>query len=243
MCCILLFLSFFATAQGDTASAWPYQHVDKRAMLSNSAITSVYIDKYDYIWLGTWDGLDRYDGSSIKVYKPDPFIKGSVSNNVVRNFLEDGDGNLWVVTHQGINRYDRKSDSFHTYLDSLNDIPFLEYNIRTCVGSDSVIWASLIGKGVSRYSKKKDAFLPVSFEGIEQQWLTEVIDLGNDKSLFYLLGNDGKIVCTLNNRVVFSKQVANPNQLVYHKFLHIGQHYFISIATNDGQLFLYNLTD
>jgi len=69
-----------------------------------------------------------------------------------------------------------------------------------------VIWASLIGKGVSRYSKKKDAFLPVSFEGIEQQWLTEVIDLGNDKSLFYLLGNDGKIVCTLNNRVVFSSK-------------------------------------
>ena len=243
MSCILLFLSFLTSVQEDTASAWPYQHVDKRAMLSNSAITSVYMDKYDYIWLGTWDGLDRYDGSSMKVYKPDPFVKGSISNNVVRNFLEDGDGNLWIVTHQGINKYDRKSDSFHTYLDSLNDIPFLEYNIRACVGSDSAIWASLIGQGVSRYSKKKDAFLPVSFDGIEQQWLTGVIDLGNDKGLFYLLGNDGKIICTLNNRVIFSKQVVNQHQLVYHKFLHIGQRYFISIATNDGQLFLYNLTD
>ncbi|HLZ17486.1 MAG TPA: two-component regulator propeller domain-containing protein, partial [Cyclobacteriaceae bacterium] len=80
---------------GDSASAWPYQHVDKRAQLSNSAITSVYMDKYNYVWLGTWDGLDRYDGSSIKIYKPDPFQKGSISNNVIRNFLEDGDGNLW----------------------------------------------------------------------------------------------------------------------------------------------------
>src|SRR5258708_1273799 len=243
MSCILLFLSLFTSAKGDTASAWPYQHVDKRAMLSNSAITSVYMDKYDYIWFGSWDGLNRYDGSSMKVYKPDPFVKGSISNNVIRNFLEDGNGNLWVVTHQGINRYDRKSDSFHTYLDSLNDIPFLEYNIRACVGSDSMIWASLIGKGVSRYSREKDAFVPVSIDGIDQQWLPGVIDLGNDKGLFYLLGNDGKIVCALNNQVVFTKAVVKPDQLVYHKFIHIGQRYFIAIATNEGELFLYNLTE
>ena len=243
MFCILLLLPFLATAQGDTASAWPYQHIDKRAMLSNSAITSVYMDKYDYVWLGTWDGLDRYDGSSIKVYKPDPFAKGSISNNVIRNFLEDGDGNLWIITHQGINKYDRTSDSFRAYLDSLNDIPFLEYNIRACIGADSAVWACLIGQGVSRYSKVKDAFLPVNFEGLEKQWLSEVIDLGNDKGLFYLLGSDGKIACTLNHQVVFTKQIINPRQLVYHKFLHLGQHFFIAIATNDGQLFLYNLTD
>jgi len=243
MTCILLFFSLFNVDQTDTATAWPYQHVDKRAMLSNSAITSVYMDQYDYVWLGTWDGLDRYDGSSIKVYRPDPFIKGSISNNVIRKFLEDGDGNLWVVTHQGINKYDRQADSFHSYLDSLNDIPFQEYNIRACVGADSTIWASLIGKGISRYSKKRDSFVKVNFEGIDKQWLSSVIDLGNDKGLFYMLGGDGKIICTLNNGVVFTKQVANPGQLVFHKFLHIGQHYFIAIATSAGQLYFYDLSD
>lgn len=240
---VLLLFSLFSPVQGDTASAWPTQHVDKRAMLSNSAITSVYMDRYHYIWLGTWDGLDRYDGSSIKVYKPDPFLKGSISNNVIRNFLEDGDGNLWVVTHQGINKYNRISDSFQTYLDSLNGIPFLEYNIRACIGSDSTVWASVIGKGISKYSKKKNDFIPVSFEGINQQWLTSVINLGYHESLFYLLGNDGKIVCTLNNRLVFSKQITRADQLAFHKFLRIGQGYFIAIATSKGQLILYDLTD
>src|SRR6478609_12223144 len=100
---LTLFINLF---QGDTTSSpWPYQHVDKRAKLSNSAITSIYMDQYDHIWLGTWDGLNRYDGSSIKVYKPDPFLKGTISNNVVRNFLEDGYGDFWVITHQGINKY------------------------------------------------------------------------------------------------------------------------------------------
>ncbi|HMG88763.1 MAG TPA: two-component regulator propeller domain-containing protein, partial [Chryseolinea sp.] len=51
---------FINLLRADTipSSPWPYQHVDKRANLSNSAITSVYMDRYDHIWLGTWDGLD-----------------------------------------------------------------------------------------------------------------------------------------------------------------------------------------
>ncbi len=243
MTCFALILSFLNLLLGDTASAWPYQHVDKRAQLSNSAITSVYLDKYDYIWLGTWDGLDRYDGSAIKIYKPDPFQKGSISNNVIRNFLEDGEGNLWVITHQGINRYDRKSDSFHPYLDSLYDIPFLEYNIRACVGLDSTIWVSLIGKGISRFEKKLDAFVPISFDGIDKLWLSTVIDIGTNKGLFYLLGSDGKVICTLNNRVIFSKQVGEPTTIAYHKFVRLGQHYYMAVATKKGQLFLYNLSE
>ncbi|HMG90189.1 MAG TPA: two-component regulator propeller domain-containing protein, partial [Chryseolinea sp.] len=185
----------------------------------------------------------QYDGSSIKVYKPDPFLKGTISNNVIRNFLEDGFGNLWVVTHQGINKYDRTTDAFHTYLDILNDIPLLEYNIRACVGEDSTIWASLVGKGISRYSRKEDAFVPVSFSGIEKSWFSSVIDLANYNGLFYFLGSDGKLVCTVNNRLVFSKQLVNRAQLATHKFIHIGNYYFLAIANNYGELLLYDLSD
>ena len=130
------------------------------------------MDKYDYIWLGTWDGLNRYDGSSIKVYKPDPFLKGTISNNVIRDFLEDGRGDLWIVTHLGINKYNRTTNSFQVYLDSLTDIPFLEYNIRACIGSDSSVWISLTGKGISRYSSKTDKFIPVDLQGLDADWLT-----------------------------------------------------------------------
>ncbi|MGC4021761.1 MAG: two-component regulator propeller domain-containing protein [Cyclobacteriaceae bacterium] len=240
---LLLVLSVCCQAQEDTTAAWPYQHVDKKSLLSNSAITSVYMDRYGYMWLGSWDGLDRYDGSSIKVYKPDPYTKGSISNNVIRKFLEDGDGNLWVITHQGINRYDRQKDLFHPYLDSLNDIPFLEYNIRACVGPDSTIWSSLIGKGVSRFSKTDDAFLPLHFEGIEEAWLNSVIDVGCANELFYLLGSDGKLICTLNNKIVYSKQLVEQSKLSFHQFVRKGQHYYILITASDGSLLLYNLSD
>src|SRR5213078_3990718 len=105
--------------------------------LSNSAINSIYIDSRQYVWFGTWDGLNRYDGTSLKIYKPDLFIKGTISNNVVRNVVEDGLGNLWIVTHKGINRYLRNSDSFKSYFNNLDGLPFLEYNTKVCLGPDS----------------------------------------------------------------------------------------------------------
>ncbi|HYG18127.1 MAG TPA: two-component regulator propeller domain-containing protein, partial [Ohtaekwangia sp.] len=229
--------------QGDTASPWPFQHVDKRAKLSNSAITSVYMDQNDYVWLGTWDGLNRYDGSAIKVYKPDPFLKGTISNNVVRNFLEDGKGNLWIVTHMGINQYDRKTDSFRTYLDSLNDIPFLEYNIKACIGPDGAVWTSLIGKGISRYDFDEDRFVPVDIQGVDPEWLASVINLGQHGGLLYLLGADGKLVCTVNNRVVFSKQLVDRKPVAFHAFLRIGQRYILALATGAKNLMFYDLGD
>lgn len=239
-----LLLSWFSfLIPGDSATAWPYQHVDKRAKLSNSAITSVYMDRFDHVWLGTWDGLDQYDGSSIRVYKPDPFVKGTISNNVIRNFLEDGRGNLWIVTHQGINKYDRTTDSFEHYLDSLNDIPFLEYNIRACVGSDSMIWTSLIGKGISRYSPETNAFVPVNFEGIDAAWLKSVVDLVQHEGLMFLLGSDGKLVCTLNNRVIFSKQLARASDIAFHKFLRIDGKNYLAIARGSGQIGMFDLAN
>jgi len=229
--------------QSDSISPWPYQHVGKTAKLSNSAITSVYMDQSDYVWLGTWDGLNRYDGSSIKVYKPDPFLEGTISNNVIRDFLEDGYGDLWVVTHLGINKYNRDNNTFQVFMDSLTDIPFLEYNIRACIGSDSSVLISLIGKGISKYSRKENKFIPVYFEGIDPYWLATVANLGEHEGLQYLLGSDGKLVCTANNRMVFSKQLIDRTDLSFHKFLRVGNHYYLAISDSHQQLFLYNLSD
>jgi signal transduction histidine kinase/DNA-binding response OmpR family regulator/ligand-binding sensor domain-containing protein len=242
MCNAVILFAFLGNLiQVDSASPWPFQHVDNSTNLSNSAVTSVYMDRDDYVWLGTWDGLNRYDGSSIRVYKPDPFVKGSISNNVIRNFLEDKQGNLWVVTHQGINRYDRTSNTFGVYLDSLTDLPFLEYNIRASLGSDSAIWISVIGKGISRYSASEDAFIPVRYRDISDSWLSSVVDLGHHNGLQYLLGGDGKLVCAVNNQQVFSKKLSD-QPFTFHQFVQLGQSYFLAVVDGD-KLLMYDLTE
>jgi signal transduction histidine kinase/ligand-binding sensor domain-containing protein/DNA-binding NarL/FixJ family response regulator len=244
---IPILLLFFASLQdsipSERPSPWPYQHVDKKAKLSNSAITSVYMDRHNQVWLGTWDGLDRYDGSSIKVYKPDPFAKGSLSNNIIRSLLEDGFGNLWVITHQGINKYNPSTDSFESYLQSLTNVPFLENNIRACVGEDSSLWVSAIGKGVSRFSKEKNDFVDITIKGVTQSWMTSVTDLSFHHGLLFLLGTDRKLVCTLDSRVVYIKQLNEIDAIFFHKFVNLGEHSFLSVVGQTGELQFYNLDD
>jgi signal transduction histidine kinase/CheY-like chemotaxis protein/ligand-binding sensor domain-containing protein/AraC-like DNA-binding protein len=244
MKCIALAIWLFGNiAPGDSTSPWPYQHVEKSAKLSNSAITSVYMDKQDYVWLGTWDGLNRYDGSTIKVYKPDPFLKGTISNNVIRNFLEDKSKNLWIVTHMGINRYDQVTNSFHVYLDSIPDIPFLENNIRACIGPDGAVWTSIRGKGISRYSSSSDQFLPVDFQGLESEWFSNVVDLSAHNGLLYFLGADGRLVCSVESRVVFNKTIIPADELQYHKFLRIGAKNYLAVASKRRELLIYDVSD
>jgi signal transduction histidine kinase/ligand-binding sensor domain-containing protein/AraC-like DNA-binding protein len=244
MTCLALVISLFASlSPTDSTSPWPYQHVDKSARLSNSAITSVFMDQFDYVWLGTWDGLNRYDGSTIKVFKPDPFSKGTISNNVIRNLLEDRAGNLWVVTHMGINRYDRARDRFQVYLDSLPDIPILEYNLRACIGPDGAVWTSVIGKGISRYSSQSDQFVPVEFQGMDKEWFASVVDLREQNGLLYMLGGDGRLVCAVDNRVVFNKKISEDQKIYFHKFLRINNKCYLAVCTSNRELLIYDVSD
>lgn len=229
--------------QTPSISPWPYQHVDKRAQISNSAITAIYMDRYEYVWFGSWDGLNRYDGSSIKTYKPDPFREGTISNNVVRNFLEDGRHNLWIVTHKGINRYNRDQDNFSNYLDSLNDLPFLEYNLRACIGPDSAVWVSLLGKGISKYAYERDRFEPITFENVDEQWLKSVIALFQSNGLMYLLGQDGKLICTLGNKMIFSKQLYEGKNTRLHQFVNLDGQAYLGLGRDNGELQLYQLSE
>ncbi|HYG37264.1 MAG TPA: two-component regulator propeller domain-containing protein [Cytophagales bacterium] len=239
--CFLVFVLNIGSP--DTISSLPSQHVDKKEGLSNSAITSIYMDKYDYIWFGSWDGLNQYDGNSIKVFKPDSFKSTSISNNIIRNFLEDKKGNLWVVTHKGINKYNRDKETFKSYLTNTTDLPVMEYNLRASLGPDSVIITSFIGQGISRYDYEKDAFVPVSFVGIQADWLKNVIDIGHHTGLVYLLGEDGKMVCSVNNRLVFSKTLAPGNKIKFHKFFRMGDRYFLGISEVKGSLKIFDLSN
>ncbi|MEJ0030509.1 MAG: two-component regulator propeller domain-containing protein [Bacteroidota bacterium] len=220
---------------------WPYQHISKESGLSNSAITAVYMDSHDYVWFGSWDGLNRYDGSSIKIYKPDAFAKNSISNNVVRKFLEDKNDNLWVVTHQGINRYDRDEDHFNRYFDEPENLPFSEYSLHAVLGPDSNVWITLRGQGISRFNDTSNKFEPVRVEGVEDEWLKNVLDIGSASGLLYLLGADGNLVCTLNGKVIFTRQLGE-KRIGYHQFVTIGNKYYVVTSSGDGQLSLYSLT-
>ena len=84
--------------------------------LSAYAITFLFQDSHGFIWVGTQEGLNRFDGYHFKSYRADPQNPYSISNDYVRAIYEDDQGILWIGTTEGLNRYDRKTDRFTRFM-------------------------------------------------------------------------------------------------------------------------------
>lgn len=92
--------------------------------LSNNSVNCIIEDSDHTVWIGTWDGLNVYNGRNISSFRYNKSNPNSISNNVIRQVVELGE-NLWVATDNGINRVNRKSRRVtRYYLD--NGIPTQE---------------------------------------------------------------------------------------------------------------------
>ena len=80
--------------------------------LSSSLINKIYQDRNGMVWIATEDGLNRYDGSKITIYKHDPIDKNSLCHNFVSTLFEDREGRLFVGTYNGIQMYNPETDKF-----------------------------------------------------------------------------------------------------------------------------------
>ena len=80
--------------------------------LSSNRVICIYQDVYGYMWFGTANGLNRYDGHSFDVFKHSPIDTSTISNNYILAIDGDSLGNIWVGTKNGLNIYNWKSNSF-----------------------------------------------------------------------------------------------------------------------------------
>ncbi|WP_051291063.1 hybrid sensor histidine kinase/response regulator transcription factor [Pedobacter glucosidilyticus] len=106
----IVFLFFYtAIAYGQLS----FDHISISSGLSQSTVLSIYKDSRGYMWFGTRDCLNRYDGRSIKIYKNNPKDSSSIStDDYIYSIYEDRSKNLWIGTQDGLNRYIPESDSF-----------------------------------------------------------------------------------------------------------------------------------
>lgn len=180
-------------------SGWVYAHdgiffnveqFDNRTGLSNSAVNHLFIDNNALLWVGTWDGLNYYDGHSfqhINYARPD--VHSGISNNVIQNIQEDDHNNIWVTTIGGISRYDKSSGLIYNYF--YNVIPtesISEHEYGVAIDTrNSTVYAYAARQGLLKYDVARKVFsnvnMPISF-GTPAKILIE----GND---LYLLNTEG----------------------------------------------------
>lgn len=93
--------------------------------LTQTHVTTVYQDSLGFLWIGTQDGLNKYDGYSFQHYRNQTIDSNSISNNYISSIAEDSDGNLWIGTNRGLNRLDRKTGFFSVYFPPESEVPGL----------------------------------------------------------------------------------------------------------------------
>lgn len=111
--------------------------------LSSNKITALLQDSKGFIWIGTEDGLCRFDGTRFVTYRHKPNDSLSISDNYIQTILESKDGNLWIGTRNGgLNRWNRSENDFTVYLANqkvLNRLP--ENDICGLLESaDGILW-------------------------------------------------------------------------------------------------------
>jgi ligand-binding sensor domain-containing protein len=108
-----------------------FDHLSVKEGLSHGNVWDIHQDRLGFIWIGTEDGLNRYDGYTFTIFRNEQTDSLSISNNFIHCITEDASGNIWLGTQGGLNVYDRASSSFKRFT--------ANKNIPHTISSDDVI--------------------------------------------------------------------------------------------------------
>ena len=187
-----------------------FDHIGLEQGLSQSSVNTIVQDAEGFIWLGTQDGLNRYDGYSIKVYKHEPEDSNSISGSIINCLLSDSKGDLWVGTaNGGLNRYVISEDKFHPYLYSLKDSLSISDDAVTALyeDSNSNLWIGT-NSGLNRYVRKKNTFIRYYFDALSTESINgnSITDITEDKDNNLWIGtHKGLLKYNLNDNRGFIK--------------------------------------
>lgn len=133
------------------------QHFTTEEGLSQNFIETIFQDSYGFIWIGTNDGLNLFDGYKFQIIKSADKRKSSISGNHIFAIKEDQHKNIWIATQNGLNRYTYSNDSFVHYLNSPQNQNSLANNqIRDIlIDKNQNIWIASFGGGLDMLPAKE----------------------------------------------------------------------------------------
>lgn len=111
-CKIYILAALFLLGKSLYGQSYYFRHYQVENGLSNNATICSLQDKKGFLWFGTKDGLDRFDGYSFKIFRNSPDDSGSIGSNFIHCLYEDPNGILWAGTENGLYQYNEVTESF-----------------------------------------------------------------------------------------------------------------------------------
>lgn len=165
-----------------------FEHIDISSGLSQNTVQAIIQDGRGFIWFGTKDGLNRYDGRHFKVFRHIPGTEDGLGNNQVRCLAEDPSGDIWVGTNSGLYIYDSAAGTFR-------NMPIMDASgkvVRNTIlqirkGPDDTMWIAVERLGVFRWKHPNN--IPVQVLSSRSPIRTLEIDQATGTIWFSWSGN------------------------------------------------------
>lgn len=215
--------------------------------LSQQSVHTIFQDSKGFMWFGTQEGLNRYDGVSFTIFKPEVNNDESISDPWITSISEDKHGYLWVATANGVNKFDRKTGKFSRYLanEGNKGINHKKANF-VLTDQNNTVWVAT-RKGLNKYIRNEQGFSPYNFLAADGQSLN-ILTMAEDIAGNLWLGTSkfglAKFNTNTEQLTFIDSQVNRQNgkKQLSIRSLHLDNNQVLWIGTNALGLYSLDLT-
>lgn len=187
--CILLvsILTQFILA----SQRYHFSNLSVKDGLSQLHVTCIYQDKLGYMWFGTRNGLNKFNGNSFEIFWNHADDEQSISSNTIACIIEDAEGNLWIGTENGLNKLDKKRKGFKRYY-LANEADSVNNKIMSLhIDADGVLWVGTLS-GLFIYEPESDSLKSVYIRELADNSVSAILE--KDNHLYLASSKNGLLI-------------------------------------------------
>ncbi len=137
-----------------------FQNITVRDGLSDDQCFTISKDKSGFIWVGTNEGLNRYDGYSPKIFRSNPFDSTALSGNRIFDTYTDQEGSLWISTDKSIDKYIHGGNKFKRFATGTSPTFIFEDEV-------GFLWVATLSNGLFKIDKNNGQMTNFKFSPLD----------------------------------------------------------------------------
>jgi ligand-binding sensor domain-containing protein/signal transduction histidine kinase len=234
----------FTPARPVTRQPAAFTHITIEQGLSDQRVEALAQDRAGFMWFGTNNGLNRFDGYSVVTYRNDPMNPHSLSGNLIGDIYEDRAGTLWVGTRSGLDAFDRRTERFTHYRHDPRNPRTLSSNTVVAIYEDrsGVLWVGTT-EGLNRFDRATGTFTayrhdPADTRSLSNNSVRAITEDGSGMLWVGTLGGLNRLDPATGRFTVYRHDRADPRSLTHDVVwdLHEDRTGALWVATDGGGL-------